>query len=210
MIHIIEDDENLQQATQLSNTETVKESNEVLSDKQNAISPSHHNNSACASTTFYGSAAKLQKFALKYKKNVDENQNCSTDTTSSHQSLRERSEKHLERIETSMEQRFDNGFQKFTKASENKSKVGRNEKNNKNESPMRSSVKVSYTPLEQQIVDIKRKHEDVLLFVECGYKYRFFGKDAQVRKFQCFLYIFQSERIPPLPGNKPVRLHVFL
>ena len=37
------------------------------------------------------------------------------------------------------------------------------------------------TPLEKQFVDIKAKHSDALLFVECGYKYRFFGDDAQVR-----------------------------
>ena len=37
----------------------------------------------------------------------------------------------------------------------------------------------NYTPLEQQFVAIKRQHPDVLLFVECGYKYRFFGEDAK-------------------------------
>ena len=37
----------------------------------------------------------------------------------------------------------------------------------------------SYTPLEQQFIAIKRQHPDVLLFVECGYKYRFFGEDAE-------------------------------
>ena len=37
-----------------------------------------------------------------------------------------------------------------------------------------------YTPLEKQVMDIKEKNPDVLLFVECGYKYRFFGEDAEV------------------------------
>ena len=37
----------------------------------------------------------------------------------------------------------------------------------------------TYTPLEQQFVAIKCQHPDVLLFVECGYKYRFFGEDAK-------------------------------
>lgn len=36
----------------------------------------------------------------------------------------------------------------------------------------------SYTPLEQQVLDIKRANPGVLLMVECGYKYRFFGEDA--------------------------------
>ena len=44
-----------------------------------------------------------------------------------------------------------------------------------------------YTPLEKQVVEIKEKNPGVLLFVECGYKYRFFGEDAEVRNnvFPC-------------------------
>ncbi|KAH6576215.1 hypothetical protein BASA60_004626 [Batrachochytrium salamandrivorans] len=38
----------------------------------------------------------------------------------------------------------------------------------------------SLTPLEQQFMDIKAAHPDCLLFVEVGYKYRFFGDDAQI------------------------------
>ncbi|XP_047335666.1 DNA mismatch repair protein MSH3 [Impatiens glandulifera] len=37
----------------------------------------------------------------------------------------------------------------------------------------------NYTPLEQQIVDLKSKYPDVLLMVEVGYRYRFFGEDAE-------------------------------
>eukprot|EP01135_Chromosphaera_perkinsii_P001577 Nk52_evm47s207 gene=Nk52_evmTU47s207 len=37
------------------------------------------------------------------------------------------------------------------------------------------------TPLEQQFADIKKStDEDAVLFVECGYKYRFFGRDAEI------------------------------
>ncbi|XP_034152362.1 DNA mismatch repair protein Msh3 isoform X3 [Esox lucius] len=39
--------------------------------------------------------------------------------------------------------------------------------------------KSAYTPLEQQYLQIKEQHKDVLLAVECGYKYRFFGDDAE-------------------------------
>lgn len=35
------------------------------------------------------------------------------------------------------------------------------------------------TPLEKQVIDIKRKHPDTLLVVEVGYKFRFFGEDAR-------------------------------
>lgn len=36
------------------------------------------------------------------------------------------------------------------------------------------------TPMEQQVVDLKAQHPGVLLLVECGYRYRFFGEDALV------------------------------
>ena len=37
-----------------------------------------------------------------------------------------------------------------------------------------------YTPMEQQYLSIKAKHPDAVLFIECGYKYRFFGEDAKI------------------------------
>ncbi|KAK2837821.1 hypothetical protein Q5P01_015033 [Channa striata] len=40
--------------------------------------------------------------------------------------------------------------------------------------------KSTYTPLEQQVIQLKEKHKDALLAVECGYKYRFFGDDAEI------------------------------
>jgi DNA mismatch repair protein MSH3 len=36
------------------------------------------------------------------------------------------------------------------------------------------------TPMEKQIIEIKRKHMDTILLVEVGYKYRFFGEDARI------------------------------
>ncbi|KAK9059646.1 hypothetical protein SSX86_020350 [Deinandra increscens subsp. villosa] len=36
-----------------------------------------------------------------------------------------------------------------------------------------------YTPLEQQVVELKAKYPDVLLMIEVGYKFRFFGQDAE-------------------------------
>ena len=35
------------------------------------------------------------------------------------------------------------------------------------------------TPLEKQVINIKRKHPDTVLIVEVGYKFRFFGEDAR-------------------------------
>ncbi|PRQ60072.1 putative DNA mismatch repair protein MutS [Rosa chinensis] len=36
------------------------------------------------------------------------------------------------------------------------------------------------TPLERQVVDLKKRYSDVLLMVEVGYRYRFFGEDAEI------------------------------
>ncbi|ETN38696.1 uncharacterized protein HMPREF1541_06733 [Cyphellophora europaea CBS 101466] len=35
------------------------------------------------------------------------------------------------------------------------------------------------TPMEQQVIDIKKAHPDTVLVVEVGYKFRFFGEDAR-------------------------------
>ncbi|KAI9683341.1 MAG: Mismatch repair protein msh3 [Trizodia sp. TS-e1964] len=36
------------------------------------------------------------------------------------------------------------------------------------------------TPLEKQMLEIKRKHMDTILVIEVGYKFRFFGEDARI------------------------------
>ncbi|XP_075494958.1 LOW QUALITY PROTEIN: DNA mismatch repair protein MSH3-like [Primulina tabacum] len=41
------------------------------------------------------------------------------------------------------------------------------------------SSKLNYTPLETQVLELKRRYPDVLLMIEVGYKYRFFGEDAE-------------------------------
>ncbi|QIW99889.1 hypothetical protein AMS68_005407 [Peltaster fructicola] len=43
-----------------------------------------------------------------------------------------------------------------------------------------ASRKDKYTPLERQVIDIKRTNPDTLLVVEVGYKFRFFGEDARI------------------------------
>jgi DNA mismatch repair protein MSH3 len=45
--------------------------------------------------------------------------------------------------------------------------------------PLNPSAK-GYTPLEKQVLDLKALHRDVLLMVEVGYRFRFFGEDAAV------------------------------
>lgn len=46
-------------------------------------------------------------------------------------------------------------------------------------SPVKSA-KGKLTPLETQVMAIKEKFKDTVLFVECGYKYKFFGEDAEI------------------------------
>ena len=46
--------------------------------------------------------------------------------------------------------------------------------------PPAKKSKDKLTPMEKQVIDIKRKHMDTLLVVEVGYKFRFFGEDARI------------------------------
>ncbi|KAF8331322.1 muts domain V-domain-containing protein [Cantharellus anzutake] len=60
---------------------------------------------------------------------------------------------------------------------------------------------LTYTPLEKQIISLKEQYKDVLLLVEVGYKYRFYGEDARVASKElgiaCFLMRnFLSASIP--------------
>ncbi|CBF75474.1 hypothetical protein AN3749.2 [Aspergillus nidulans FGSC A4] len=36
------------------------------------------------------------------------------------------------------------------------------------------------TPMEKQVIEIKKKHMDTILLIEVGYKFRFFGEDARI------------------------------
>jgi DNA mismatch repair protein MSH3 len=42
-----------------------------------------------------------------------------------------------------------------------------------------TGAECTYTPLEQQYLAIKRQHPDAILAIEVGYKYKFFGEDAE-------------------------------
>ena len=58
-----------------------------------------------------------------------------------------------------------------------------------------------YTPLEQQFLSVKAAHPDAVLFVQCGYKYQFFGEDAEIAsrvlKIGCFhAHNFYTGSIP--------------
>ncbi|EDL00961.1 mCG131439, isoform CRA_c [Mus musculus] len=54
--------------------------------------------------------------------------------------------------------------------------------------PFNKRSKSVYTPLELQYLDMKQQHKDAVLCVECGYKYRFFGEDAEIAARELNIY----------------------
>ncbi|XP_050222033.1 DNA mismatch repair protein MSH3 isoform X2 [Mercurialis annua] len=76
--------------------------------------------------------------------------------------------------------------------------------------PSSSCPNIKYTPLEQQVVNLKTKYPDVLLMIEVGYKYRFFGPDAQIAATVLGIYAhkdhnFMTASIPTYRLNVHVR-----
>ena len=68
--------------------------------------------------------------------------------------------------------------------------------------------------MEQQYLSIKAKYPDAILFIECGYKYRFFGEDAEVAskvlKIGCFPSCnFNTGSIPVHRLNVHIRRSVY-
>ncbi|GMH18403.1 hypothetical protein Nepgr_020244 [Nepenthes gracilis] len=73
-----------------------------------------------------------------------------------------------------------------------------------------SSSNPKYTPLEQQVLELKNKYPDVLLMIEVGYRYRFFGKDADIAARVLGIYAhldhnFLTASIPTFRLNVHVR-----
>nr|WCZ58503.1 DNA mismatch repair protein Msh3 [Andalucia godoyi] len=67
------------------------------------------------------------------------------------------------------------------------------------------------TPLEQVIVSLKTdpRYADVVLFVECGYRYRFFGRDALIASKELSIFMHMDKNFQT--GSIPVqRLHVHI
>jgi DNA mismatch repair protein MSH3 len=52
-----------------------------------------------------------------------------------------------------------------------------------------------FTPLETQVLALKQRHPDVLLLVEVGYKFRFFGRDAEVAAHLLDIYAHPSHHL---------------
>uniref|UniRef100_A0A8D0G6W9 DNA mismatch repair protein MSH3 n=1 Tax=Sphenodon punctatus TaxID=8508 RepID=A0A8D0G6W9_SPHPU len=52
--------------------------------------------------------------------------------------------------------------------------------------------KTIYTPLELQFLEMKKQYKDAILCVECGYKYRFFGEDAEIAARELNIFCHQN------------------
>ncbi|KAL4191634.1 hypothetical protein AMTRI_Chr07g30840 [Amborella trichopoda] len=64
-----------------------------------------------------------------------------------------------------------------------------------------------FTPLEQQVLSLKSQYPDVLLMVEVGYKFRFFGEDAETAARALGIYCHQDHNF--MTASIPsFRLHV--
>ncbi len=62
-----------------------------------------------------------------------------------------------------------------------------------------------WTPLELQVKALKEQHPDLFLFVEVGYKYRFFGRDAEVAARLLDVCV-RAAYFPPLSSSSALLL----
>ncbi|XP_076854159.1 DNA mismatch repair protein Msh3 isoform X2 [Brachyhypopomus gauderio] len=65
-------------------------------------------------------------------------------------------------------------------------------------------TKSIYTPLELQYMEIKKQHKDTVLCVECGYKYRFFGEDAEIaaKELDIFCHLDHNFMTASIPTHR--------
>ncbi|NXD83542.1 MSH3 protein, partial [Halcyon senegalensis] len=63
---------------------------------------------------------------------------------------------------------------------------------NTSDTTLNRRTKSIYTPLELQFMEMKKQYKDAVLCVECGYKYRFFGEDAEIAAKELNIYCHQD------------------
>ncbi|GFY80121.1 DNA mismatch repair protein Msh3 [Trichonephila inaurata madagascariensis] len=68
---------------------------------------------------------------------------------------------------------------------------------------------LKYTALEKQYLELRSKYPDALLLIECGYKYRFFGKDAETVSKICNIACFKNHNFMSAIIPTP-RLHFYV
>ncbi|XP_021933038.1 DNA mismatch repair protein Msh3-like isoform X4 [Zootermopsis nevadensis] len=72
-----------------------------------------------------------------------------------------------------------------------------------------NNVTVKYTPLEQQVLELKKQHSGMILMIQTAYKYTFFGEDAEIASRVLNIMLSQHHNFPTaiIPT---VRLHVHI
>ncbi|XP_042637261.1 DNA mismatch repair protein Msh3 [Orycteropus afer afer] len=70
--------------------------------------------------------------------------------------------------------------------------------------PSNKRSKSTYTPLELQYMEMKQQHKDAILCVECGYKYRFFGDDAEIaaRELNIYCHLDHNFMTASIPAHR--------
>uniref|UniRef100_A0ABM5FTJ0 DNA mismatch repair protein Msh3 isoform X2 n=1 Tax=Pogona vitticeps TaxID=103695 RepID=A0ABM5FTJ0_9SAUR len=63
---------------------------------------------------------------------------------------------------------------------------------NISDTAFKKTTKPVYTPLELQFLEMKKQYKDAILCVECGYKYRFFGEDAEIAAKELNIYCHKN------------------
>ncbi|TKC40203.1 hypothetical protein EI555_011068, partial [Monodon monoceros] len=70
--------------------------------------------------------------------------------------------------------------------------------------PSNKRTKSIYTPLELQYIEMKQQQKDAILCVECGYKYRFFGEDAEIaaRELNIYCHLDHNFMTASIPAHR--------
>ncbi|ELK11483.1 DNA mismatch repair protein Msh3 [Pteropus alecto] len=70
--------------------------------------------------------------------------------------------------------------------------------------PSNKRTKSIYTPLESQYIEMKQQQKDAILCVECGYKYRFFGEDAEIaaRELNIYCHLDHNFMTASIPAHR--------
>ncbi|XP_057596264.1 DNA mismatch repair protein Msh3 isoform X1 [Hippopotamus amphibius kiboko] len=70
--------------------------------------------------------------------------------------------------------------------------------------PSNKRTKSIYTPLELQYLEMKKQQKDAVLCVECGYKYRFFGEDAEIaaRELNIYCHLDHNFMTASIPAHR--------
>jgi hypothetical protein len=89
--------------------------------------------------------------------------------------------------------------------------AGKNTRGKKSSSSKASSSVAKLTPLETQVKKCKADHPGVLLLIEVGYKFHFYGEDAEIASKVLNIFAYHPRDRLYLTASVPVpRLHIYV